>query len=45
MSNPGNPAIPAEKVTEIALLTGFSGEHLRKPGSESLAASGGREWL
>jgi hypothetical protein len=33
-------AIPAEKVTEPALLTGFSGESLRKPLSESLAASG-----
>jgi hypothetical protein len=34
------PAIPAEKVTGPALLTGFSGESLRKPLSESLAASG-----
>jgi hypothetical protein len=33
-------AIPAEKVTGPALLTGFSGESLRKPVSEGLAASG-----
>jgi hypothetical protein len=41
LSNDQNySAIPAEKVTEPALLTGFSGERLRKPLSESLAASG-----
>jgi hypothetical protein len=36
----GSSAIPAEKVTGPALLIGFSGESLRKPLSESLAASG-----
>jgi hypothetical protein len=34
------PAIPAEKVTGSALLAGFSGESLRKPVFENLAASG-----
>jgi hypothetical protein len=33
-------AIPAEKVTKTALLTGFSEESLRKPLFENLAASG-----
>jgi hypothetical protein len=33
-------AIPAEKVTELVLLTDFSGKNVQKPVSESLAASG-----